>query len=174
MLNPTDHQSFSLNDVREQCAIIHFSTEEIRSLGNTFRYKITRLLPNSRTEGNAIVSSLSRNTLKFVSYGDLIIGAELKQGGFGCVYYGVFKKNKTKQFAAKCFNDFSGDLIDWGNFVHELVVHAKKLVHQDIKSENVLLDQVNEKLTIKLADFGLTNLVGKTKKQVLLRGMHLS
>jgi serine/threonine protein kinase len=156
------------------------------------------------------------------------MGAELKQGGFGCVYYGVFKKNKTKPFAAKCFNDFSGDLVDWGNFVHELVVHAnlshpnivlliavctspkypalilefmnrgslstyikenrqpfndyqtqlikisvvnaiayihaKKLVHQDIKSANVLINQVNETLTIKLADFGLTNKVGKTKK----------
>ena len=35
-------------------------------------------------------------------------------------------------------------------------VHDRKILHRDIKSQNIFLTQVDGKLTIKLGDFGIS------------------
>ena len=48
------------------------------------------------------------------------------------------------------------------SFFHEIIdaleyLHSINIVHRDIKPENLLLDKINKKISIKLIDFGISN-----------------
>ena len=48
-------------------------------------------------------------------------------------------------------------------FFHEIIdaleyLHSINIVHRDLKPENLLLDKINKKLSIKLIDFGISNI----------------
>ena len=48
-------------------------------------------------------------------------------------------------------------------FFHEIIdaleyLHVQNIVHRDIKPQNILLDTLNNELTIKIIDFGISNI----------------
>jgi calcium-dependent protein kinase len=56
---------------------------------------------------------------------------------------------KLKHFSEDCAADFMRQL-----FSAVAYCHSKSIIHRDLKPENILLDEIENSLTIKVADFG--------------------
>ena len=62
--------------------------------------------------------------------------------------YIVSKKHLSERQACRFFQEIINSL----EYLHSL-----NIVHRDIKPENLLLDKINNKITLKLIDFGISN-----------------
>ena len=62
--------------------------------------------------------------------------------------YIVSKQHLTERQACRFFQE----IINSVEYLHSL-----NIVHRDLKPENLLLDKINNKITLKLIDFGISN-----------------
>ncbi|KAH0744085.1 hypothetical protein KY290_032078 [Solanum tuberosum] len=130
-----------------------------------------------------ILTRFSYNELKIITDD---FGRKLGEGGFGCVYEGTLR-NGTKiavnnldgvgQVKESFLTEVKAvggihhinlriisDIAKGLAYLHEDCSH--KIIHLDIKPQNILLDQY---LNAKISDFGLSKLIEKDKSKVVTR-----
>ena len=169
-LSSTDTQHFSLDEVRRQCALTHFS-KETYLLYNT---SLSKFFSTSRTKGNAYLAALSHNQLQFIHHGELIVRQQLGKGAFGYVYLGALKKSRTQSVAIKYFtaqtedDEYAQDDEEsWAAFVHEMLVLSELLHPNIIELFAVCTSPKKRSIIIEYMNMGSLSEYIKTNKQPL-------
>ena len=180
-LKPESLSFVTLPEIQKHCASSYYAKEEYKRRNSSGW--LSRLSFNvARNRGNNYLSSFA---IKYVELDDswysfiheVLMHSELKHPNIvllyavctsplkRCLILEFMNEGSLRDYLQNKFNALDENQ---RKFIRKEIVkglhflHQNNIVHQDIKSQNILINQVGEQLEIKITDFGFSNKVGST------------